>query len=84
MSENVKSLHPYLRIAADNCYDCPFAFLISLEPFSGVQEWQCTPARKPLGAERSTTSAPEWCPIRHQPIVVHWKGKRLRLPKVGQ
>lgn len=80
----VKALHSHLRIPVDCCHNCPLAFLRSIEIF-GDQEWAClgTPNRRTLGAKRSDDSAPEWCPLKVQPFMVHWESPRKVDRKLG-
>lgn len=82
MSDNVKPLHPFLRMAPTSCYTCPFAFLKSIDVF-GAKEWACTatksqhsPEARVLGPTRMTNGSPTWCPLKHNEIRVSWAGRR--------
>jgi len=80
--DNVKPLHPFLRMAPTSCYTCPFGFLKSVEVF-GEQEWACSATQtrqqsepRVLGPKRLTAGSPEWCPLKHNEIRVSWAGPR--------
>lgn len=76
------ALHKYLRSQVTSCYSCPFAHLKSIGILGSDPEWHClvaqplnTPGgpKRVIGPERPEDGAPEWCPLKLQPILVHWK-----------
>lgn len=82
MVSDVKALHSHLRIPVDCCENCPLAYLHSIGLGGFDQDWRCagTPERRALGGSRPDSSAPEWCPLKVQPFVIHWESPR----KVGR
>lgn len=78
---NVKPLYDHLECPVTACFECPFAFLTSIEAFTGDKEYRCQATKRDagdrmrlLGPERPRSHAPEWCPLKIQPVLVKYRG----------
>jgi len=77
----VVPMYSHVLCEVNACHSCPFAFLARADPLDVDHEWRCQATKgaadapmRLIGSSRPKDSAPGWCPLKIQPVLVKYVG----------